>query len=329
MEQPEQDSPADGQGQSSGLAGLAKTAMTAVVTIVLEAMKEGPAWSRALIALAAIEIILVMFGALSLLAFGEAYLAFWLMAINVVVIVVALLILMGIVAIQANSSQSAGVTGEPAGASKSASRSIPWARAVPRLPISDDQFTELRQELDDIRNAAFAWLNGRHSDIKIAEVRANVFLPDIDKAENGNVGELFMPAQLKVGMKGHADESIRFHPGQGVTGVVFIHQKPRCAYSTKEAREGKSGQEEVYPLTRDQKRQINRDLCWIVSFPLRVPDQGTEMAGGVLNVDGLHHELSRDELTLLMGELALRVAGFAERLAALPKTRVTITLEDI
>ncbi len=206
---------------------------------------------------------------------------------------------------------------------------IPWARAVPKQPISADEMPRLRRELDEIRSVARQKLIEEYPDLQDSEVRANVFLPDITKATNGEVCELAMPEQLKIGMAGHPDNSIRFRPRQGLTGVVFIEQKPMCAYSTMEATKGKADGVARYELSAEQTRQINRSLSWIVSFPLVFLDEGRQRAGGVLNIDGLNHEISDDHLTGLLALLTPRVARFQDMLAALPKTRVTISLEDI
>ena len=325
MEQGDDSSQAGHASSSTHQAVPLKAAMDAILATVREAMKGAPPWSKVLIALPTIG------GILALLAgsFSSEPYRFWPVVIGLILFLAALVILLMIVAIQAKAPQRAGESPARAAAALGPSAfpapTAPWRRVVPRLPIPPERLVGLRQELENIRHAAFAWLSQRGHNILLADIRANVFLPDTQAATNGYVCELLMLDQLQVGMEGHPDQHIRFLPQQGLTGAVFVKQDDLFIQAPSVARKGMEGGQEVYALTEDQRQQIDPELCWIVSFPLRIPDQ----AGGVLNVDGLRHELDEDELRLLMAQLALRVAGFADQLGALPKTRVTIMLEDV
>lgn len=184
----------------------------------------------------------------------------------------------------------------------------------------------LAGELEDIRNAAHAWLAGRHP-VRPEQVRANVFLPDYLDGQRGVACALRMPEELRIGMKGHPDENISFRPWQGLTGRVFMEQKDLKFAKTSPAPDGRELFDDSFELTADQIRSLDPRLRWIVSFPLSVPDGSTRKAAGVLNVDGSDHQLSDDDLGLLWGELSPRVARFADELAALPKVRIKILAE--
>ena len=73
---------------------------------------------------------------------------------------------------------------------------------------------------------------------------------------------------------------------------------------------------------------IHPDLQWIISFPLKVTDGQTQRTMGVLNVDGLKHDLEKDQIEALMGALMLKVLAFSLKLDKLAKSRVTISVED-
>lgn len=294
----------------------------AVVSLIREAMKGAPVWARVVLALAAVGALAAVLVGVKLITSGHAGYGFSLVLVFVLILFVESLFAQATV--DRPSSRTGGGLGAPGAVM------TPWVRVVPRWPISEDAARELRRKLEDIRNAAVTWLDRRRPDLQLTtrHVRANVFLPDYTKTASGDVCELFMPEKLRVGMEGHPDERIRFRPRQGLTGIVFIEQKQRYA-QTFETREGQHDWEDIYELTEEQKHTIHPELRWIVSFPLRISNEGQKRAGGVLNVDGLVHELSRDDLQLLMGELLLRAALFADTLGELPRTRVTITVENL
>jgi hypothetical protein len=204
-----------------------------------------------------------------------------------------------------------------------------WSRVVPKWPLPSDKVDELAAELENIRNHAFLWLQSSQcaQALQANEVRANVFLPDYTKPSPGDACTLVMPDRLRVGMDGDPDEHISFRPLQGLTGLVFA-RKGRKFAKTFETSEGAHEFEDYYQLTEKQKQMIHPGLRWIVSFPLSVPGDRMSNAMGVLNVDGLNHQLSNNDLKLLWGELSTRVADFAGQLAHTPKVRITISLEE-
>lgn len=204
-----------------------------------------------------------------------------------------------------------------------------WSRLIPALPLPDGKPAELAVDLQNIRNAAYTWLAGRQPAVafKTEQIRANVFLPDYVNAERGVICMLRMPEELRIGMKGHPDENIGFRPWQGLTGRVFMEQKDLKFAKTSPTADGRELFADFFELTAEQAQSLHPKLRWIVSFPLALPDDSIRKAAGVLNVDGLEHQLSDDDLALLWGELSPRVARFADQLAVLPKVRIMILTE--
>lgn len=203
-----------------------------------------------------------------------------------------------------------------------------WTRNIPKLPLPDDESRELGAALEDICTAAFRWLAQRRSDIPLRpeQIRANIFLPDYTRPDAGMAFTLYMPDGLRFGMDHHPDEKITFRPGQGLTGLVFVKQQGRIA-QTIETNAGRHEFDEVYHLTAEHKKEIHPDLRWIVSFPLTIPEGDKRKATGVLNVDGLVHQFSEDDLDLLAGWLAAKVGAVADKTSLLPMVRVSITVE--
>jgi hypothetical protein len=195
--------------------------------------------------------------------------------------------------------------------------------------LSDDECRDLEADLKNIRNDAFGWLTRKRSDINLRQeqVRANIFLPDYTKPESGVAFKLLMPDGLRVGMDGHPDEHLVFRPGQGLTGLVFMRQELLRA-RTVQTPEGKHEFDEIYHLTAEHKREINPELRWIVSFPLKILcEDGKRKTAGVLNVDGLTHQFEDEDLNELAGYLLEGVSAVSDKIAKLPKVRVAIYVE--
>jgi hypothetical protein len=87
-------------------------------------------------------------------------------------------------------------------------------------------------------------------------------------------------------------------------------------------------QNDKFLLTDSQREIISDRLKWIVSLPLLYRDGPTDRAMGVLNVDGLDGALDVQEMKALADALSDPVYRVAAQLAKLPKSRITITVED-
>jgi hypothetical protein len=320
-----QDPPTDGPGARDSafgdLAGHLKGSSSRVAELLEKVFPFLPERDRLVALFAGLAIILTLGLSVGFFYGGDHQLAFWLaMAALASLVLYAVLHFLR----DGPAPNSTARVSPPEAATPT------WSRKIPRLPLPADRTEELASDLQHIRDTAFMWLNQRHPDVKwqANEVRANVFLADYTQATSGDVCTLFMPDGLRVGMDGSPDERIRFRPRQGATGLVFIKQDGSIA-KTFETTPGKHEFSELYELTEEQKRAIHPDLRWIVSFPLNAPDGNRRKASGVLNVDGLKHELSEDELNLLWAALSKHVARFTDKLALIPMIRVVIALEDV
>jgi hypothetical protein len=209
-----------------------------------------------------------------------------------------------------------------------------WTRIVPKIPIREEVLGDIRDRLESIRNAACDKVEARG--IKREHIRANIFLLDTGTASEGTC-ELFIPKKLHVGMEAsrtrnaaaaERERNIRFKPNQGATGVAFIENLCEIARVGK-AGDGKYDWPEKYSLTDTQKHAIHPDLKWVISFPLNAPDGNRARSMGVLNVDGLVHELEEEDLKILVGELVERVAVICGVLAKEERSRISLVVEDV
>jgi hypothetical protein len=262
-----------------------------------------------------VSIVALVFVALSIGFFfsGNAHLAFWLIVVAMVSSILIIVVL----------SRPLTWAGREARALE------PWSRLLLKLPMPVDKVDELRNYLENVQQAAFAWLKGRRSDVSLQlnEIRANIFLADYGKADSRAPFVLFIPDRLRIGMNDHPDKDIRFRPGQGLTGRAFIEPDRKFA-KTSETTPGHHIFDEVYELTDEQKRMVHPDLRWIVSFPLNVLDGVKRKPVGVLNVDGLKHQYTDDDLNLLWGNLSPQVQTITDALMGLPTVRIKIVVED-
>jgi hypothetical protein len=201
---------------------------------------------------------------------------------------------------------------------------IAWKREVIKLPLPDDnERRDIVKDLVDIRNAAFSWLNDRHPDLKISQIRANIFLAKYEEADKGVVCMLRMPEYFRLGMSGHTDEEIAFRPGEGATGKAFVEHDNEPAIFDDIARTW----EERYILTEYQKRKIHKKLRWIITYPLKNKN-GEAMA--VLNLDCLGLKSNKDELKLLKAHLQQRIERIEAKFNEFyDKVRISINVEPV
>jgi len=202
---------------------------------------------------------------------------------------------------------------------------IVWKREVLKLPLPEDNRSDITQELENIRNAALSWLNEEHPDLHLQKqlIRVNIFLAHYQSAGKGAVCVLRIPEYFRcIGMEGHPDEGITFRPGEGATGKAFAESKDTVKPVGESARKW----EELYTLTGYQKRTLHKDLSWIITYPLK-NKSGKAMA--VLNVDFLGLVSDENELYHLKGELEPWVNKIEDMLNENDKVLISINVEPV
>lgn len=201
---------------------------------------------------------------------------------------------------------------------------LAWTREVIKLPLpDDDKRREIVQEMVDLRNAAFSWLNERHTDLQKSQIRTNIFLAKYEEAGKGVVCMLRMPEYFRLGMRGHTDEEVAFRPGEGSTGRAFVEHESDVAIFDESARTW----DERYTLTEYQKRKIHKQLRWIITYPLK-NTSGEAMA--VLNLDCLGLKVEEDELHRMKADMQHRIDQIEAKLNEhYEKVRISINVEKL
>jgi hypothetical protein len=294
--------------------------------ITLGSVKEVPTDQKSFIALAGLVLVFALGISVPFVCVGQYAYAFWFGVVALLVIALVLCLVWGL------------------GRDKRASHTSPtWTRVVPKLPLSADARDDLIGKLDDIRNAACVAIQQRHAELgfDLADIRVNVFLPDDRGANQTGICRLCIPDGLHAGMspasnatameKSRADSEIglKFWPGQGLTGVVFVSQKP-CIKTATDADEASGSWHDDFSLTSSQIEVVHSELKWIISLPLKVADGNRERTIGVLNIDGLRVEFTDKDLQALVTvELIARVTDFAAILSRQRRNRISVLIEEI
>lgn len=306
-----------------------------VLDFVSKNLPQIPERQRTPVLLAALGAVIALAGSIMLFRRGQDLFG--------VTLLLATLLLFAYAMRHAQQPSRISAPQEPSGPARKSPTGA-WSRVTVKVPIQPEMLKELAGQVRTVRDLAktkySALLGDRKpppSQTDPESVRANVFLPDTRNVLYGEVCALFIPKWLHHGMKNDAERGLRFRPDEGVTGRVFTREQPIGTRRTSATEEWEwihlEGSAEIgddeFQLTQVQMRLIDKNLRWIVSFPLMVDVTGKRHAVGVLNVDGLSEVLTSQEMQTIYHTLKPTVEDFAKRLAGLPKCRITITVEDI
>jgi hypothetical protein len=170
-------------------------------------------------------------------------------------------------------------------------------------------------------------------------LRANIFLPETNHIDKGDVCTLTIPKTrdepeewLQLNMEKTDELEIRFRPGVGATGRVFVDQCAVGAIAT-----GKTDRKwEFVPLhpedvvssfvmPKQLDIKVHEDFGWLISMPIirRMRTRGETI--GVFNVDCLNCRLTADQLKQLFPVVAPYAGVIAGILKQAPLGRVAIS----
>jgi len=286
---------------------------------------------------------------LALIPAGQAVLAVVLVGLAFVLMGVALVVALKAASKTHRQEPSTRTEAEPQRAI-----SHQWSRIIPKQPITDadNQLMPLKTRLDDLRTTVADRIDGLRKGMKAPDIgktliRCNIFLSRPDRLQvYCEPIQLFIPPYLHSNMDNDPDRHIEFRSHEGVTGRTFTLGE---AYGAKAVPGPESNDPllwsavRLFPdktpvevnwgefvLTKKQIEQINIRIRWIISLPI-FPEgsdaKKTTMA--VLNVDGLDHELSDEEMDSVARALEGRVRQIARELENLPMCRIAIDVEDL
>jgi hypothetical protein len=188
----------------------------------------------------------------------------------------------------------------------------PQAPIPPTSPTNIKLSSTTRDAMFEVLQAArhLVWdqLHVKQAALQENQVRANIFFPDYQSA--GKPKRAFV---LKIRPGLHIDMTepelgITLAPGQGLTGHVFQTGEPTVAQRQPAV---EAGWDERYQITPELAAIIHPKLKWIISMPLKGAE-GKPI--GVMNIDGLTHQFTVDDLyecSRKLTQSAIFMAGLA------------------
>ena len=261
-----------------------------------------------------------------------------------IIILVAFLCILGSIFLQ---SRKTSATPEQFGELVRGQVSAPtWARMVPKLPISDEKLDAFQLSIRQLRTNAVTLFNeartkaGR-SEVSDEKIRINIFLVLTYETQKSGALVLVIPKRIHDNMSNYDDRKIRILPHEGLTGRTFTFGEACGAMSTlKSTDKLEWSKVDLFPtrptrsesgrftLSEEQQKLIGTRLRWVVSFPLYYDAKDRDTTFGVLNIDCLDDTAEVEDLRALASAIEPFILDFAERIAELPKVRITIRVED-
>ena len=186
-----------------------------------------------------------------------------------------------------------------------------WSRKYINNSKADKEFQKVGKEFAALLESLIEYiLDITNNKFEKENIRGNIFIPDCTNAKDGFVFRLYIPTPLRWNMNRPQEWGIRFHPGEGSTGLCF-HEGIRRITLRKD-----------FMISDEFKDSIQPDLKWIISIPLM---SGKDYAIGVLNIDGLVQELSKDVLNKIADKCQKEVKSIEKSLCKLPMTNLTVS----
>jgi len=193
-------------------------------------------------------------------------------------------------------------------------------RHIPIFPLAAQVCNEIKAALGEIRQDAADQIREKNSGIPDDKIRANIFL--LAQVQGGSADgkwKLVIPKDLSINMNHPPERQLQFSVGQGASGVSF---RDGTFQLTRRQTTGEGDWDRKFQMTTQLDEQIHKNLKWIVSLPLLMPN--TMNALGVLNIDGLEDVTDDNLLYGIASRLGDKVDVIAKTLSLQPSTCVAI-----
>ncbi len=219
-------------------------------------------------------------------------------------------------------------------------KNIKWSRRLLRMPLDNSIKKQIKNDINHVHQAACTKLAAmKIQGFQTKNVRVNIFLPNIEYAEYGEILGLSIHEGFHVNMAHKPEFDLRFRPNEGLSGLVFAGEEIGIAWKRPggwkrgfidNVPEDIKGKEGAFRLTKWQEALIHPKLMWILSYPLLVPENDSKTSAvGVLNIDGIGFSLTEAQIKQLKETLTDEVNEIALRFKNAQTDRVSIILENI
>lgn len=178
-------------------------------------------------------------------------------------------------------------------------KTLPPPPETPKnIQLTDLVRDNVKKILAEGRKAAFDFLRVECPALQDKQIRANIFFPEY-RSNNWKDYVLKIRPGLHRNMNHQPELDIVLEPGQGTTGKVFSSCESLVTQRLT-PNSGNGGWDDKYDITPELEAIIHRDLKWIISMPLK---NGNGKSIGVMNIDGLVHQIDIDKLNDCVGKL--------------------------
>ena len=158
-------------------------------------------------------------------------------------------------------------------------------------------FEKVRTVLEDARQRSYGFLKEKVSGLSNDDIRANIFLPEPKSSEKPDDYMLKIYPGLHLKMELPDECRMQFAPNQGATGYAFAEGR---AIVTQRRDFPEGDWDDIYNIDDELAKIMHPDLKWIISMPL---EGNNREPIGVMNIDGLRHQIHVDELFKCMEKL--------------------------
>jgi hypothetical protein len=188
---------------------------------------------------------------------------------------------------------------------------------VIQQPLQADQADKVAKSLRTLRNLAATKLaDATKIDCIEDNVRANVFLVDYRRAQEGVGFKLHMPIQLRVAMDNPIETELTLAPDLGATGTAFTSGQAVLTVDRP------FGTPQRYHCVYEDI--IHKDLKGIISVPI-LDDRHANVVA-VVNVDVTEKDIEDSHLDQVYQSIcsSKELRTFSKRLNRFKKARVTV-----
>jgi len=194
-------------------------------------------------------------------------------------------------------------------------------RHVPDYPLADRTRYKIRDVLQEIHRYACETLRSHNPSLDPEKIRANIFLlAEVSGGADDGEWKLVIHPDLAINMNQPEELGLQLAVGQGATGLSY---RDGTYQLTRRLASPAIGWDQKFQMTPELNAQLHRDLKWIISLPILVPD--TREALAVLNIDGLTN-IDDDEI---LGKMSVSLRDYLQAIAdVLMRMSATCVSED-
>lgn len=190
---------------------------------------------------------------------------------------------------------------------------IKCSRPYLKIPFRSSAKKKIVEQIKAIQCRAHSHLYSAHNRgmFDTRHVRVNLFVPNFDKCVEGGMARLMIPNGLHSHMYHTPELNLELGINEGCTGKAYTTGKT-CTWVEGEGK---------FNLTSEHNSEVHPSLKWIVSQPIV---NANDQVMAVLNIDGIIHEFTGEDLALMIAAISPEIIALQERIKKEPNVMLTI-----